>query len=196
MTRIFKSIALLIATGTASVAYAEDFTGERLELRAGGDAVRLADTRFKSAMKERGGDFGVAAGWDFRLRKGIVVGADFAADFDTGKKCESPGLTTGDKLCLNLIRSLSAAARIGAKVTDTILVFGKAGYASGRVHTVYTRSTSRLLDSTGNNEGWIAGGGVEWAALRKTYLKVEYDFSHYGTGTYRNAVRTAVGVRF
>lgn len=196
MKTIFKAMALCAGLAIAGEASAKDFVGERIELRTGGDFVHIANSQLKTTLTEKGGDFGISAGWDFRLFKGVVAGAEFTSDFDTGKKCGTSGLSSGGQTCLNLIRSLSAAARIGGKVSNTILLYGKAGYASGRIHAVYSSSGTNYFNQTANNEGWIFGGGVEWAAWQNTYLKLEYDYSTYGGSTYRSAARTAVGVRF
>lgn len=152
---IFAISAMLASALIATPAMAEDFTGFRLEATTGVDDV--------TGIRERGEDvsYGVAAGYDAPLGDKFIVGVEANVDnaFD--------------------YRDIGASARVGYKVTDSVLVYGKAGYTDFR-----------------GLEGVRLGGGVEAVVTGRVYVKAEYLYSDLERNAGRNQGLIGVGVRF
>lgn len=186
---------IIVAVPSAALAEG-DFTGERLEIRAGWDHARIEDDQYDVRLSESGGTFGIALGHDRALFERVIVGVELAADFNTGKRCGVAGLLPNDEICLDLARTLSASARIGRQLSDATLLYGSVGYANARVRAEYSLAGTRLADGVRNEHGVRFGGGLEWAAWRGAFLKLEYDHAACGDGARQHIVRSAVGMRF
>jgi outer membrane immunogenic protein len=82
-----------------------------------------------------------------------------------------------------------------SKLTDFATVRGRLGYADGRVMVygtgggawardqITTSLNGATFGGTTSRDGWVAGGGVEWAAWGPLSLKVEYLRYDFGSKT-------------
>lgn len=192
---------ILIATaalGLASTAQAADFTGPRVELRTGWD--RLSVEGLPSAnpatanidADEDGVAYGLALGYDHAIGDSVIVGVEAGVDFFDNEVSGTIGTTRYD---VDAKRDLDVAARIGTKLTDNVLLYGKVGYSNARVKSRFTTGATTLVDSE-NLDGVRVGGGLEVALNDRVYAKAEYRYTDYEAGISRNQVLTGIGFRF
>ncbi len=156
MIKTFITAALVACAAFASPAMAEDFTGVRAEVTAGTDIDRIAGLRTTDIS------YGAAVGLDAPfLGDDMTIGVEATVDnvFD--------------------YRDIGASVRLGVKVTDSVLVYGKAGYTDFR-----------------GLDGVRVGGGVEVALNSALYAKTEYRYSDLGSGLGRHQALVGLGLRF
>lgn len=167
MKKIVIGAALAAIAAVATPAMANDFTGPRVGVTAGLD---------KQANRN-GASLGGVAGYDLRVAGPVRAGVEVTvADATTDRAGVSSNLDLGANL------------RVGVKVLDRALAFGKVGYA----RTDYSFGP---LKST--QEGVRFGGGVEYALTDHVYTTVEYARTEYGNGVAgRDQVLGGVGIRF
>lgn len=155
MKNIILAVAATAAFATATPAMAEDFTGLRVEGTIGvDDATRIPERADLN--------YGAAVGIDAPLLgDDLIVGVEANVDnvFD--------------------YRDFGVAGRIGYKVTDSVLVYGKAGYADFR-----------------GLEGVRVGGGLEVALFGRAYTKAEYRYSDLEADAGRHQALVGFGFRF
>lgn len=77
---------------------------------------------------------------------------------------------------------------------DNVLGYFKAGYATGDVEfrTTVSGSGALLTSSSGRENGWTAGAGLEYALLDHVILGVEYDYVQLNAAN-RTQVPSAIG---
>lgn len=158
-----KFIGVILAATAATFAVpaaAADFTGPRVELTAGVDDVQnVRDTTDVT--------YGVTIGLDTQVGKSpVIVGVEANVDnvFDR--------------------RDIGAAARLGVRASDNLLIYGKAGYAN------FKDSFSRELD------GLRVGGGLEVALTNELFAGVEYRYTDFQAGVGKHGAVARLGIRF
>jgi len=154
--KTFVTLAAVALAAFATPALAGDFTGPRIEATAGYQDVTGNRTNLT---------YGANAGYDVKLvgpvRAGVEVGLDNVFDR----------------------RNINVGARLGVKLCDRILAYGKVSYANYR-------------DINFNNiDGARFGGGFELKVAGPVYTKAEYRHDDFG-GTKANAGFAGVGLRF
>lgn len=158
-----KLIGVVLAAAAATLAVpamAADFTGPRIEATAGVDDV-------KSARDTTDVTYGVTIGLDTQVGTSpVIVGVEASVDnvFDR--------------------RDIGAAARLGVRASDNVLLYGKAGYAN------FKDSFSRELD------GLRVGGGVEFALTNELFAGVEYRYTDFQAGVGKHGAVARLGLRF
>lgn len=157
-----KTIAMAATAAlalTATPAVAGDFTGLRGEVTAGINGVTGGVDPTKVT-------YGAGLGLDAGLYKNVVVGVEANVD--------------------NVFnhRNIGADARIGYVVSDSVMVYGKVGYAN------WKQTTSAAL------EGLRLGAGIEAKLTGPVYGKVEYRRTNFDHGVGQNNGLVGVGVRF
>lgn len=158
-----KLIGVVLAAAAATLAVpamAADFTGPRIEATAGVDDV-------KNARDTTDITYGVTIGLDTQVGTSpVIVGVEASVDnvFDR--------------------RDIGAAARLGVRATDDVLLYGKAGYAN------FKDSFSRELD------GLRVGGGVEFALTNELFAGVEYRYTDFQAGVGKHGAVARLGLRF
>jgi len=190
----------------ASSASAAEFTGPWVELRGGFDSVQLkasADGANVSASRS-GITYGAAAGHDFAIGSNGVVGLQIGG-YGTNTKV-SEEIFGNDEACLKVGRDLEVLARLGFKASPTTLVYGLAGYASGRISATYVdlRNSANNYQASENGGGIRVGAGVEHS-FGKMFAKAEYRYTSYdksdlafdvSAGFNRHQVLAGLGFRF
>jgi outer membrane immunogenic protein len=197
-----RTLALILATATAAAlisgtAWAEDFTGPRVEIVAGYDAVKAKGGIAGPHTTIEGVRLGGAAGYDMALGETLRVGVEGGFGFNlSGKEEVKQGATT---IRAKSGRDLDASLRIGAKVAENTLIYAKAGYANtqfrGRVTTVGTASTT-VVNAHDDEDGYRIGAGVEQNLSGRVYAKAELRYTGYGHGVSRKQALLGAGVRF
>ena len=192
--------AVLLAVSPAAAA---DFSGPRLEVTAGraSDAVKadLNNGTTPFSRKQDDVSFGVEAGYDLDLGS-AVVGAYAGADFPNVESCDAA--FGSDEFCYTAKRNYNLGARAGFKVGGPILLYGKAGYSSGRFKSTYENVTdpTRDFSDSDNQRGIHYGAGIE-AGFSRFYAKAEYLRTDYKEGDLghdvaRDQLKVGAGIRF
>lgn len=165
---VFAATAAL-AAAVATPAMAQDFTGPRVGVVGGYDDVANRD----------GFTYGVVAGVDAPVAKGVVVGVEATLEDSTTSAAG-----------LNASRELGVAVRAGVVVLPKVLAYGKVGYTNARFELAGSNAGVSL-------EGVRYGGGIEYAVTDRVYTTVEYRRTELEDGVGgRNGVLAGIGIRF
>ena len=166
---LIGAVAALL-TIAAAPAMAQDFTGPRIGVTGGYDDVQNRD----------GFTYGVVAGVDAPVAKGVIVGVEATLEDSTAK---AAGVAKAS-------RELGVAVRAGVVVLPKLLAYGKVGYTNARFDFAGGAGSVTL-------EGLRYGGGLEYALTDRVYTTVEYrrtELENNFGG--RNGVLAGVGLRF
>jgi outer membrane immunogenic protein len=191
--RIFLAAAAMVATGTifSATATPAQAQGFRIEAHGGWDRAST------DGVRGSGVTYGVGAGYDAMLGRGLFAGIEGNADFSTVKECVANALVAGDELCSRAGRDLSGAVRLGAEVAPGSRLYALAGYTNARFRIDYTLPAGGAATrESGNLDGVRLGAGFEQVLGQGVYSKVEYRYSNYEGGTDRHQVIAGVGIRF
>lgn len=172
------------------------WTGVYVGAEAGYGDVRTSTTRnvantnfpagFSDSTDYHGGLFGFEAGANYQL-SWIVFGVegDWQGSTIHGSTTVFSPLIVGHHTVEDRETDwiASAAGRLGV-AWDRWLVFGKAGPAWRQINNKGSNVTlsggggvlGDDLVASANEQGYVAGGGVEWAPFDALSLKVEYDW--------------------
>ena len=190
-----KSVLCVLLAASAVPAAAQDsapFSGLRVEGVVGYDAADV------EGENSDGVTYGAQVGYDVRSGN-AVFGVEGEATDSTVDECVNDVTVAGDELCVGAGRDLYVGGRVGAAVSDNVLLYGKAGYTNARVGLDYDDGTAGdALDfEEGENlDGARVGGGVEVALGPNSYAKTEYRYSNYEQGFDRHQVVAGFGFRF
>lgn len=181
-------LALLLATlATATTAHARGF---RLEAHGGWDRAA------SEGIDSDGILYGVGAGYDIDLGKGLFAGIEANADFSSAGECASGIIAAGDRLCVRSGRDLSLMARAGIEVKPGSSLYALAGWTNARVRGEYRPATGPVVDEAQNLDGWRIGAGFQQELGGGLYTKIEYRYSDYGDGDNRHQVVAGIGFAF
>lgn len=131
---------------------------------------------------------GAQVGWNFQ-NDGFVYGveADYQASGikgETSFNLAAPGGSASGEIGTKLKHFGTIRARVGHTVTDRFLVYGTAGFASGKTESYIRGSISGLgsVDESVSKtkSGWTAGIGAEYAFNDNWSLKSEYMYTDLG----------------
>ena len=125
--------------------------------------------------------FGVEGDWDWTHTRGSNTGA--WTGFGTGAPI--PGAATTMNSTVDWLASLRG--RLGYLVTPNVLAYATGGVAWGDVHysgTAANPATGYAASTAFNNtsDGFVVGGGLEWAITHNWSLRGEYLFYHLNSG--------------
>lgn len=194
--RTLISAALLVAA-SAAPALAQDtapFTGPRAEGIVGWDKVG------DGSGSSDGVVYGGVVGYDFQAG-GAVIGGEVELTGSTTDTRSANVLTAGDQFRIDAGRDIYVGARVGATLTDSTLVYAKAGYTNARYNYRYDVGTTTIRNGE-NLDGWRVGAGLEQKLGGNLYVKAEYRYSNYGkfdnygVDLHRHQIVGGVGMRF
>jgi outer membrane immunogenic protein len=179
-------LAALLAGTLATPAFAQDFTGFRVEglagydsLKSGDDADDGVDTGDDEGDESIDGvGFGLGLGYDFDLGN-VVAGVE-------GEWMESTGEQDVDETLdgINFTSSVETGrdiylgARIGFRAAPSTLIYAKGGYTNTSIEGAFDDATNRYEFDT-NVDGYRLGAGVEQLFGPNMYGKLEYRYSNY-----------------
>jgi len=137
---------------------------------------------------------GAFAGYDHKVLDRVVLGAE--AGFSIALDDSSAGRSAGNQITLDERYSFDLTARAGYLVTDDVLIYARGGYANSRVRTEIEQAGS-IATRSDNRDGWLVGGGAEYAISPNIRARVEYRYSDFGSDG-RNSERhqALVGVSY
>lgn len=200
MIRTLFPAALLTALAAISApAHADTFSGPYVGVTAGWNEDKVSrstiDAQPIDARASRDAlVLGGYAGYNYKLTPHVVVGteAGFSGTIDDTVRTTS----AGQPLSVSPLYSFDLTARAGYLVTSKTLVYTRAGYANSRVRSVIDTPTGTLRDSR-NLDGWLVGGGVEYAITPKISARAEYRYSDFRRDGGRNdRHQTLLGVSY
>lgn len=143
--------------------------------------------------KPNGGMGGVTAGYNYQFSNfllGIEGDAGYMASKGRGVIGSSVAVAHQD-LTLDSGWYGDITARAGFVVADTLLLYGKGGWAVWDTDARQTTTNPGYQTTgTGQMSGWVAGGGAEWMFMRNMSVKVEY--LHFDMGN-KGGTQTNVG---
>lgn len=113
----------------------------------------------------------------------VVYGAAVGFDAPVGDRV-TLGLEANTSNLFESERQIGAAARIGYAFNSKVLGYGKVGYNN------YRDVFSRELD------GMVVGGGLEFAISENSFIKAQYDYSDFQSGTGSHSGLVGIGLRF
>lgn len=197
-----KKMVGILAAGTAFVALASpaaaqnmqngDFTGPRVEAILGYDITQAGSTADNDAnsaddQSMDGLLYGVGIGYDIDMG-GVVLGIEGEYTDSTAKTEFSDGLDY-EGFGLGRVdagRDLYIGARVGTKVSDSVLAYVKGGYTNAKFNVLASDGESELSQDI-NSDGWRAGAGLEYGISDNTFAKLEYRYSNYQEAEFENA---------
>lgn len=198
---ILAPVALLLAfAGPASAQDAEDaFSGFKV-----GGAVDYRRNEAKYAVpglpdrlsKQEGGvGYRVHAGYDALLGGNFLIGAE-AGVGGGGKTLQRSSAAGEYRLKPGL--SYDASARAGVLVTDTVLLYGRAGYQwlRTRENVRFTAAGVPARKDKDTARGLMYGFGAEFAVSPQAALRAEFDQTRFGHGLKAAQVQLGGVVRF
>ena len=127
---------------------------------------------------------GAQVGYNFRVAPSFLLGveADISGGAIDGTSigCNATGCSQGD---VNIDFLGTLRGRVGF-VQGSWLLYATGGWAFGHAETDRTILTGglagRVASDSGWENGWVVGGGVEWAFLPGYSLKFEYQRLEFG----------------
>lgn len=179
-------VVALVSTPALAQDIVPSFDGPRIELRAGWDQpdvrVTLSDgvNRISRSGSKSGATYGGEVGYDFSTTNKLIIGAYAGIEGSTTKSCGE--LYGEDRLCIRAGRNITAGVRVGAVVTDSLMIYGKGGYSNGRASVDYKDFELILADENlhRNFDGFHIGGGIEASIQGGVYGRLEYVYTKYG----------------
>ena len=204
--------------GAATPAFAQettraDFTGPRIEARAGWDHSDLGTViEDDDFIEVAGGDedgvaYGVELGYDAMVGNGFILGAYAGVDFTTADHCENLG--GGDEGCFEIGRNFTVGVRAGMPIGSNAAIFARAGYSNGRVAFTFNEGQASNFELGQNLDGFHAGLGAELNLGGNLYASGQYVYTNYGSIDYtddddfgfaletdRHQVLLGLGIRF
>ena len=179
--------ALLLApvafASFTSPAQAEEFEGPFVGAAAGysrdeigpdlGDGLAPADEIDQDAAY-----FQIFAGYDYAVAPKVRLGVEAA--FGLGADDELRLSDAAGSIELDPEYTFEISGRAGYLVSDNVLVYARGGYQNSRVEATLTEAGQPTFRDKDNAEGWLAGGGVEYAFGDHLRSRIEYRYSDLG----------------
>lgn len=129
--------------------------------------------------KATGGVYGGQVGYNWQFGS-VVAGVE--GDFDGASLSKTDAGRNSQKTD----ELATARARLGYVLVPNLLAYGTGGYGYG--HETFT--TANGVTTHGNENGWVAGGGLEYKVWGPLLARAEY--LHYGLGPTNVQVQGAV----
>jgi outer membrane immunogenic protein len=195
LMKTFIALALASATLTATAAQAEVFNGPYIAVQTGWEQNKLEDpfTAITSASKKNALNYGINAGYDAKLTENFVLGAEVGLGFTSDSDERSVGATL---LRLKPQRSFDFSARAGILAAPSALFYVRTGYSNARFKLEETVNAVKAVTS-GNSDGWMLGGGLEYGFTDKISGRLEYRRTDLeGEKNYRNQMLVGVAYHF
>ena len=201
--RIFNSVVLAtaIAAPFASAASAAPFDGPFVGAQVGWQSEKMRDTKSSFGAvpvddKTQSVTGGVFAGYDKTINGRFVVGAEGGIDFGSDDTVQTN--VAGSNYSVNPKYSFDLTARAGFLVNPQTLLYVRGGYTNARVRTTITDAAG-IQSASDNQDGWLAGAGVERQIAQNVSARVEYRYSKFSEGDgkdQRNRVLAGLSYRF
>jgi len=194
------SVALVSTLAAiATPAQAQSFDGPYVGVTAGWNRSEQSDRTIASqpvdARASRDGlVLGGYAGYNRKLDERFVIGVE--AGFSGAVDDQVRARSAGNALTVDPRYSFDLTARAGYLVSDKALVYVRGGYANTRVRTTLETPGGGVRRSD-DLDGWVAGGGIEYAVTERISARAEYRYSDFQTDGGRfDRHQTLIGVSY
>lgn len=196
--------ALLIAglAASAAPASAEAFDGPYVGVAAGftRDEVGPALPQDVTISGDRGQDavyFQGFAGYNLAVAPRVRLGTEAA--FGIGADDNFVASNTNASLDIDPEYSFEFTGRVGYVVSDKLMAYARGGYQNARVEFELAEAGSTVLRDKDNLDGWLVGGGLDYAFGDHLSTRVEYryvDLGNDGASWDRHQVLAGVAWNF
>jgi len=181
--RIFKSVVLAtaIVAPCATTASAAPFDGPFVGAQVGWQSEKMRDVKSSLAIapideKKESVNGGVFAGYDKTFNGQFVVGAEAGLDFASDDEIQTS--VAGSNYSVDPKYSFDLTARAGYLVNPQTLLYVRGGYANARVRMTVANAAG-IRSASDNQDGWLAGVGVERQISQNVSARVEYRYSKF-----------------
>ena len=176
--------ATALATSFATAGSAAPFDGPYVGVQVGWQSEKRRDVKssFGTAPvddKVNSVIGGVFAGYDKTVNDRFVVGAEGGLDFASDDEVQSN--VAGSNYSVDPKYSFDLTARSGYLVNPQTLLYVRGGYTNARVRTTITNPAG-IQSGSDNQDGWLAGAGVERQVAQNISARVEYRYSELTEG--------------
>lgn len=199
------AIAAFAMTMGSGAAHAQDgdenFEGVSIGAQGGYSRARIDETVLSGTdavtldAKESGITYGGYIGYDAQFEQ-FVLGAE--AGFNPNGPTITGDIAGGGTATLDPKWSADASVRAGVVLADRVLVYGRAGYARTRVsvNRFAAGNTAATASENENRDGFMFGGGAEFAVNRNAALRVEYRRANLSGSLRSDQVLAGATLRF
>lgn len=185
-TRLGALLLAPVALLSFSVpAFAENFEGPFAGTAAGysrdevgpefGDGTELPEDLNRDAAYVH-----LFAGYDREVVTKVRLGVEAAIGIGVDDKLVLSD--TAGSLELDPELTFELTGRAGYLVTNNAMLYVRGGYQNSRVEAILTETGAPTLRDKGNADGWLAGGGLEYAFGDHLSTRIEYRYSDLGHG--------------
>ncbi|WP_341711433.1 porin family protein [Erythrobacter sp.] len=176
-------IASIAFASFATPAMAEEFEGPFIGAAAGYSRDEIGpelgdNTQLPNQLSQDAAYFQLFAGYDYAVAPRVRLGVEAA--FGIGADDE---LELGDSVAsveLDPEYTFEFTGRAGYLVSDKALVYVRGGYQNSRVEATLSASGQPTLSDKDNADGWLVGGGLEYAFGSNLRSRIEYRYSDLG----------------
>lgn len=182
--RIFNSVVLatVFAAPLATAASAAPFDGPFVGAQVGWQSEKMRDVKSSFGVapvdeKKESVTGGIFAGYDKAINARFVVGAEAGLNFASDDEVQASA--AGNNYSIDPKYSFDLTARAGYLVNPQTLIYVRGGYTNARVHTTVTNAAG-IRSASDNEDGWLAGAGVERQITQNVSARVEYRYSKFG----------------
>ena len=145
----------------------------------------LSDSAGASWSTENGGVAGgLQLGYNYQMSN-LVIGGEWNIDW-TSIGGSGPGVVVGSNVLQGSANTnwvTSVAGRLGY-AADNWLLYGKGGWAwVNNSATLTDLKTGNSINMSNTNNGWMAGGGFEYALSRNWTARIDYEYIGLNTIT-------------
>ena len=193
--------ATAIAVSFATAASAAPFDGPYVGAQVGWQSEKMRDVKSSfgtTPVDEKANSVtgGVFAGYDKTVNERFVVGAEAGLDFASDDEIQNS--VAGSNYSVDPKYSFDVSARVGYLVNPQTLLYVRGGYTNARVRTTITNPAG-IQSASDNQDGWLAGAGVERQVAPNVSARVEYRYSKLSEGDgkdQRSRVLAGLSYRF
>lgn len=155
----------------------------------------VAGETAKLDLVKKGIDWRGYVGYDIQTDSNIVIGAELG--FGGGGKSFSQKLRA-TTVKLDPGRTFDASGRLGYAIGNSVLIFGKAGWAWQNFDVTATSTAigAKPVDSKIKENGFLFGGGAEVALSPAFAVRAEYDQVKFNENLKRSRIMLGGVLRF
>ncbi|WP_232280872.1 outer membrane protein [Novosphingobium nitrogenifigens] len=148
-----------------------------------GHSLKDIDSTANFFNSANGVAYGGGIGYDYTLNPTMVLGAEFDVTGSTADWKNPNVSSTFNMTRMRVGRDIFLGGRFGFLLNPKNLFYVKAGFANTQF-SITGENTGETLHYDSNSSGLRFGFGVQHRLTKKTYAKIEYDYSHYGSGQF------------
>lgn len=204
--------AALVGAATPGWAHAEVLKGWHVGIQSGFESekvdsaelfadIGLGTVTVDKTKKDRI-TIGATLGYDATVGKSFLIGAEIVGAINPGTNSQNVTFTrpapfpsvTQVRIDYKSNFTFEATVRAGVKIGTKAAVYARGGYANSRLKADVIGSSAVTV--SGNNNGWLLGGGAEVGLTKKISLRAEYRYFDLNGPVSRNQVVAGLNFYF